>query len=68
MKYIYANWKAKWQKPILQKVKELWESYQKKMPTPFTLFLYERKPSQNQDFDEFNQIAQDLKMYIWPTS
>lgn len=65
-KYIRANWKAKWQKPVLKKVKELWEFYRERSPS--LISLYERKPSQDQDLDVFDQIAQDLGKYAWPTN
>ncbi|KAJ9667255.1 hypothetical protein H2201_002456 [Coniosporium apollinis] len=47
IKYIRANWKAKWQKPILKKVKELCESYREKAPSPLASSSYEKKASQD---------------------
>jgi len=43
IKYIEANWKLKWVKPILKKVKGLWESYREKAPSPLISLLYEKK-------------------------
>lgn len=45
IKYIHANWKVKWQKPVLKKAKELWESYRERSPSP-SISLYERKSTQ----------------------
>ena len=66
-KYIRANWKAKWQKPVLKKVEELWEFYRERSPSP-PISLYERKLSQDQDLDVFDQIARDLGKYAWPAN
>ena len=57
----------KWQKPVLKKVKELWESYREKGPSP-PISVYERKSTQDQDLDVFDQIAQDLGKYARPSS
>ena len=65
-KYIRANQKPKQQKPILKKVKELWESYREKS-SPLISSSYEIK-AQDQDLDEFNRIAQDLGKYARPAS
>lgn len=66
-KYIRANWEAKWQKPVLKKVKELWEFYRERSPS-LPISLYERSPGQDQDLDVFDQIVQDLGKYAWPAS
>ena len=57
IKYIKANWKPKWVKPILKKVKGLQESYQKKAPSPLISLLYKKKQPQEQELNIFNQIA-----------
>ena len=68
-KYIEANWKAKWVKPILKKVKELWESYREKAPVYSTSYeLQKESESQNKELDVFDQIAQDLGKYTRPAS
>ena len=65
-KYIRYNWKKEWQKPILKKVKELWEVYREKTPSPIIISSYERKPSQ--DLDDFDRIAEDLGKFARPAS
>jgi hypothetical protein len=55
------NWKPKWIKPILKKVKGLWGYYREKAPTPITPSLQER--SEERELDMFDQIAQKLERY-----
>jgi hypothetical protein len=66
-KYIEANWKTKWVKPVLKKVKSLWESYREKAPAPITSLFHERR-SQKQELDAFDRIAQKLEKYTRPAS
>ena len=56
-KYIRANQKTKWQKPILKRVKELWESYREEAHSLLISSPYEKKPPQDQDLNKFNRIA-----------
>ena len=69
--YIKANWKDKWAKVALRKVKELWEEYQEQAPTSLASSSpsYSR-PSQQppKELDAFDQIAQNLGKYTQPTS
>jgi hypothetical protein len=66
-RYIRANWKTKWQKPVLKKVRDLWISYREKV-SPLISSLYEDKSSQDQDLDAFDRIAQNLGKYTRPAS
>jgi len=66
-KYIEANWKTKWVKPVLKKVKGLWESYREKAPALITSSVHERR-SQKQELDAFDRIAQKLEKYTRPAS
>ena len=52
----------------MKKVKELWESYREKAPFPLVSSSYKKKSPQDQDLDEFDQIAQDLGKYTQPAS
>src|SRR5580700_1694218 len=65
-KYIEANWKAKCVRPVLEKVKGLWESYREKAPTLISS-SYKRK-SQEQELDEYDRIFQKLKKRAQPAS
>ena len=69
--YIKANWPAKWVKPILKKVKELWESYRERAPlNPLIPTSYDAAKDrlQEKELDVFDQIAQNLKKYTRPAS
>ena len=68
LKYIRANWKPRWQKPVLKKVKDLWVSYREKASPPFISPVYEQRPSQDKDLDKFDRIAQSLGKYTRPAS
>jgi len=68
LKYIRANWKPRWQKPVLKKVKDLWASYREKASPPFISPVYEKQPSQDKDLDKFDRIAQSLGKYTRPVS
>jgi hypothetical protein len=49
-------------------VKELWEFYRENTPTSLASSSYEKEPSQGQELDEFDRIAQDLGKYTRPAS
>jgi hAT family protein len=66
--YIRANWKAKWQKPVLKKVNELWESYRERNPSRPAYFHERRSIPSARDQDDYDQIAQDLRKYTRPAS
>ena len=71
MAYIKANWKDKWAKVALRKVKELWEVYQEQALTSLaSLSPSYSRPSQQplKELDAFDQIAQNLGKYTRPTS
>jgi len=66
--YIKANWKDKWAKVALRKVKELWEVYREQAPTSLSP-LHSRLPQQlPKELDEFDRIAQNLGKYTRPAS
>jgi hypothetical protein len=68
-KYIKANWKAKWVKPTLKKVKELWETYREQASTSLISPSYDKAPvEQEKELDVFDQIAQRLGGYNRPAS
>jgi hAT family C-terminal dimerisation region len=69
--YIKANWKDKWAKVALRKVKELWEVYREQAPTSLaSLSPSYSRPSQQspKELDAFDQIAQNLGKYTRPAS
>jgi hypothetical protein len=66
-KYIEANWKPKWVKPILKKVRELWEAYREKAPAPLISPSYDLA-IEEEEIDVFDQIAQNLGSYARPAS
>lgn len=53
---------------MLKKVKELWESYRERSPSPIASPLCGGNFSQDQDLDEFDRIARDLGKYARPAS
>jgi len=63
-KYIEANWRAKWVKPALQRVKRLWESYRDKLPPPPSSSVPDTAPQK--ELDAFDRIAQRLGKYAEP--
>jgi hypothetical protein len=48
----------------LKKIKKFWKSYREKISSRFISSSYEKKFSQDQDFDEFDRIIQNLGKYI----
>ena len=66
-KYIQANWKPKWVRPILKKVKELWEKYREQSLASYEPVIQSPiEPEQEPDI--FDQIAKDLGKYTRPAS
>ena len=59
--YIRTNWKAKWQKPTLKKVKELWVSYKESFPVSSTTPTPAPKPASN--LDDYDRAIRNLKKY-----
>ena len=58
-------------KPTLKKVKDLWETYRERAPTPLISLSYDKAPTpqeQEQELDAFDQIAQKLGKYTQPAS
>jgi hypothetical protein len=69
--YIKANWPAKWIKPALKKVTELWESYRDaNLISPTISMSYDstRDKQPEKEKDEFDEIAESLKKYARPAS
>jgi hypothetical protein len=54
-------------KPTLKKVKDLWETYRERAPTPLVSQSYDKAPKE-QELDVFDQIAQKLGNYAQPAS
>jgi hypothetical protein len=56
----------------LRKVKELWEEYRVKAPTPLVSLSYDKtlqgQEEQEKELDAFDQIAQKLGNYTRPAS
>ena len=68
-KYIRANWKPRWQRPVLKKVKELWVSYRDGeneifIPSPHS----SREEDRNDHLDEYDRAVQNLRKYIRPST
>jgi hypothetical protein len=65
------NWPKKWAKPVLAKVKKLWEKYREEViPLSITpTFSYGSKPSQElPELDAFDRIALSLRSVARPAS
>jgi len=62
-RYIKTHWPKKWSKPILAKVKKLWEKYREEVVVyPTTLaFLYNNPSHKLPELDRFDQIALSLR-------
>ena len=69
-RYIEVNWPKKWVKPTLEKVKKLWQDYQKAASISITLVSpsYGRLFEEPKKLDTFDQITQSLKQVAWPAS
>src|SRR5215213_807436 len=61
--YLRSNWKSRWQKVILKKVRDLWNSYCDRFPTS----SHEGKQPESRPLDKYDQIARSLTKYR-PTS
>jgi hypothetical protein len=61
-RYIETHWPRKWSRPILVKVKKLWEKYREAaivLPTP-TALSYGSSSCEPLELDTFDQIALSL--------
>jgi len=56
--YIRSNWKSKWVKPTLKKVKDLWVSYKESQP-PLSSFPTSQVPTPN--LDKYDLVAKNLR-------
>jgi hypothetical protein len=65
--YLRANWKPKWQRAILKKVKELWVSYRDRIPPSASPVPSRQDKGKRRDPDKYDQIAKTLTKYR-PTS
>ena len=61
MTYLRANWKPKWQKQIIRKVKDLWISYRDRTQLPQA--LSKGSQAQGQHLSKYYQVAQNLTKY-----
>ena len=62
-RYIEMNWPKKWSKPILVKVKKLWERYREEIVPLSTIvpFSYDNPSKEVEELDAFDQIALSLQ-------
>lgn len=65
-KYIRANWKPKWQRPVLKKVKDLWISYRDGQNGNFPSPPRISKERRDDYLDEYDRAAKNLRRYIRP--
>jgi len=70
IRYIEQHWPKKWSKPILAKVKKLWEKYKEEVvPLQTTLtFLYNNPSQELPELDTFDRIALSLCSVARPAS
>jgi hypothetical protein len=63
MRYIETHWPKKWSKPILAKVKKLWERYREEVIVPLTTsaFTYGNPSHELLELNAFNRIALSLR-------
>ena len=59
MRYFEVNWPKHWSKPILAKVKKLWEEY--RVTIPCFGVSYDIRSKEPKDLNTFDKIAQSLK-------
>ena len=69
-RYIEINWPKKWSKPILIKVKKLWERYREEVISLPTIvpFSYDNSSKEVKELDAFDQIALSLQQVARPAS
>jgi len=69
-RYIEVNWPKKWVKSTLEKVRKLWEDYQKAAPLPTSSIstLYNKRLNEPRELNTYDQIAQSLKQVARPAS
>jgi hypothetical protein len=69
-RYIETHWPKKWSKPILAKVKKLWEKYREEvvvLPTT-SAFTYSNPSHELPELDAFDRIALSLRSVARPAS
>lgn len=66
-RYIEANWKPKWVKPALKKVRELWEKYRDESPIRLSP-ISPIKPVREQKVGDYHQIVRSLKSFSRPSN
>jgi hypothetical protein len=70
IRYIKTHWPKKWSKPVLVKVKKLWEKYRERaiiQPTP-SAFSRDSSSHEISELDAFNRIALSLTAVARPAS
>jgi hypothetical protein len=69
-RYIEQHWPKKWSKPILAKVKKLWEKYREEVvPLQTTpAFSYDNPSRELPELDTFDRIALSLRLVARPAS
>ena len=70
-RYIETHWPKKWAKPILVKIKKLWEKYKKKKVFPvsvITLFSYGIPFQKLLKLDVFDRITLSFRSIARPVS
>jgi hypothetical protein len=69
-RYIETYWLKKWSKPVLAKVKKLWERYRERaiiIPTSLA-FSYNSLSYKRLELDVYDHIALSLIARAWPAS
>ncbi len=69
-RYIETHWPKKWSKPILAKVKKLWEKYREEVVVHPTTpaFSYNNPSHKLPELDRFDRIALSLRAVAQPAS
>jgi hypothetical protein len=61
LNYIKKNWKKEWQKPALEGIQRLWNTYRDDGILDLSLLEIQQQPD-DEDLDEFDKIAMDHDM------
>jgi hypothetical protein len=70
IRYIEIHWPKKWSKPVLAKVKELWERYRERAIITPTLPAFSHNSSSHErpELDAYDRIALSLTVRARPAS
>jgi hypothetical protein len=69
-RYIETHWPKKWSKPVLARIKKLWEKYREEvivLPTT-SAFSYDNPSRELPELDAFDRIALSLRSVARPAS